>query len=272
MPTQQLFYRTAVPVNFQRHKDWSVKGGESYAFAAEVNSVPVTAIEFAQAAAEFPIVFAGNGQSVFPAVILGIRENQNLFVGSDGAWRGKYIPAFVRRYPFVFSQDEAGKTFTLHIDETFSGCNQAGRGERLFDADGAQTQYLRTVLGFLQDYQARFRRTQAYCNRLMELDLLQPMQAQFTLNTGEQRSLSGFMVVNREKLKALPADTVADLLAKDELECTFLHLASLRHFQDMLERFQPKQETIGVEPPAAPVAEAAPDAPAEGALQPEVVH
>ena len=267
MPTQQLFYRSAVPVNFARHKDWSVKTGESYAFAAEVNSVPVTAIEFAQAAAEYPIVFAGSDKSVFPAVILGIRENENLFVDGEGRWRGKYLPAFVRRYPFVFSQDDAQRTFTLHIDETFAGCNQAGRGERLFDADGAQTQYLKTVLGFLQDYQARFRRTQAYCQRLLELELLQPMQAQFTLNTGEQRSLSGFMVVNREKLKALPAETVHDMLAKDELECTYLHLASLRHFQDMLERFQPKQETIGVEPKpqAAPQAEPA-KAEANGAV------
>jgi hypothetical protein len=265
VPTQQLFYRTAVPVNFNRHKDWSVKTGESYAFAAGVNSVPVTAIEFAQAAAEYPIVFAGNDKSVFPAVILGIRENENLFVDAEGKWRGKYIPGFVRRYPFVFSQDEAQRTFTLHIDETFAGCNQAGRGEKLFDSDGAQTQYLRTVLGFLQDYQARFRRTQAYCQRLVELDLLQPMQAQFTLNTGEQRSLSGFMVVDRNKLKSLPAETVADLLAKDELECTFLHLASLRHFQDMLERFQPKQETIGVEPAPAP-------APAEPAEAGAAVH
>ncbi len=240
MATQQLFYRTAVPVSVQRHRDWSVKTGESYAFAAEVNSVPVTAIEFAQAAAEYPIVFAGAGEAVLPAVILGVRDNENLFVDADGRWRGKYIPAFVRRYPFVFSQDAEGKTFTLHIDETFTGCNQAGRGERLFDADGNQTQYLGTVLGFLQEYQGRFLRTQAYCKRLQELGLLQPMQAQFTLNTGEQRSLSGFMVIDRAKLKALPADVVADMLAKDELECSFLHLASLRHFQDMLDRFRPE--------------------------------
>lgn len=241
MTTQQLFYRSAVPVSAQRHRDWSVKTGESYAFAAGVNSVPVTAIEFAQAAAEYPVVFAGTEQSVFPAVILGLKENQNLWVAADGAWKGKYVPAFVRRYPFVFSQDAEGKVFTLHLDETFEGCNQSGRGERLFDAEGAQTQYLRTVLGFLQEYQARFRRTQAYCARLLELKLLQPMQAQFTLSGGEQRSLSGFMVVDRAKLKALPADVLAEMVTKDELECTFLHLASLRHFQDMLERAQPAE-------------------------------
>ncbi|HEV7268078.1 MAG TPA: SapC family protein [Falsiroseomonas sp.] len=105
MSTQQLFYRSVVPVNFQRHKDWSVKTGESYAFAAEVNSVPVTAVEFAPAAAEYPVVFAGNEDAVFPAVILGARTNENLYVDAEGKWLGRYIPAFVRRYPFVFSQD-----------------------------------------------------------------------------------------------------------------------------------------------------------------------
>jgi hypothetical protein len=254
--TQQLFYRSVVPVNAQRHREWSVKTGESYAFAANVNSVPVTAIEFAQAAAEYPIVFAGNETSVFPAVILGVRENENLYVGADGSWKGRYVPAFVRRYPFVFSQDAEGKTFTLNIDETFEGCNQAGRGERLFDADGQQTQYLQTVLGFLQDYQARFRRTRAFCDRLMELKLLQPMQAQFTLGNGEQRSLSGFMAIDRAKLKALPQETVMDMLSKDELECAFLHLASLRHFQDMLDRLRGAEGPKPAEAPAAaPVAE-----------------
>ncbi len=260
MATQQLFYQTAVPVSAQRHKDWSVKAGASYRFAAGVNSVPVTAIEFAQVAGEYPIVFAGSESAVFPAVILGVRENENLFVDDEGRWRGKYVPAFVRRYPFVFSQDNEGKTFTLHIDETFEGCNQVNRGERLFDADGQQTQYLKTVLNFLQDYQARFRRTQAYCARLIDLKLLQPMQAQFTLGTGEQRSLSGFMTVDREKLKALPAEAIADMMRKDELECTFLHLASLRHFQDMLERFVPKPAAASAADSDADAADAAAEA------------
>jgi len=245
--TQHLFYRTAVPVTAARHRDWSVKTGEGYAFAAAVNSVPLTAVEFAEAAAEYPIVFAGTEGSVFPAVILGLREDENLCVGPDGAWRGRYVPAFIRRYPFIFGQDEAGETLTLHIDESFAGCNQANRGERLFDADGAQTQYLGSVLGFLQDYQGQVLRTQAFCRQLQELQLLQPMQAQFTLATGEQRSLSGFTVLDRARLKALPADVAAGMLARDELECSFLHLASLRHFQAMLERAE-----AAPAPPAAP--------------------
>ena len=244
MTIQLLFYKDATPVTVDRHKDLSIKAGESYAFAKKVNSVPLTAVEFAQASGEYPIVFAGTSEAVMPAVILGVRNSENLFIDEAGAWRGKYIPAFIRRYPFVFSTDADEKNFILHVDEGYSGCNRDGRGERLFDNDGQQTQYLKSVLNFLQDYQGRFMRTKQYCDRLLQLDLLQPMQAQFNLTSGEQRSLSGFMTVNREKLKAVPTDDLETMFRNDELECTYLHLQSLRHFGDMIERF-PAELTAG---------------------------
>jgi hypothetical protein len=236
MTTQLLFYNEAKPVNVERHKDLSVKTGVTYRFAKNVNSVPLTAIEFGQAAAEYPIVFAGTGEAIMPAVILGAQQTENLFIDESGAWQGRYVPAFVRRYPFVFSSDKAAKNFILHIDESFEGCNREGRGERLFDNEGQQTQYLRSILNFLQDYQARFQRTREYCDRLKSLGLLQPMQAQFNLSSGERRSLSGFMTVDREKLKAISAEDLTTMFGNDELECTYLHLHSLRHFGNMVER------------------------------------
>ncbi|GGL71634.1 SapC family protein [Wenxinia marina] len=248
MPVQQLFYRSAIPVSPQRHGDVSVKTGHSFAFASRANSAPITAVEFGPAAGDHPIVFAGSGDDVFPAVILGTRDAENLSVDAAGQWKGSYIPAFVRRYPFVFTLDEERNQFTLLIDEEFEGVNKTGRGERLFDSDGEQTSYLKGILRFLQDFQAQFVRTQAFCRRLKELDLLTPMQAQFSLAEGEKRTLSGFLVVNREKLKALDPETVADLLAKDELECIFLHLSSMRHFSRMLERTQPAAATGSATP------------------------
>jgi len=234
---QLLFYDKAVPVSAERHRDLSVKTGTSYGFASKVNSVPLTAIEFAQAAAEYPIVFAGTEEVVMPCVILGASASRNVFVTKAGAWLGKYIPAFVRRYPFVFAQDTTGKNLILHVDESFEGCNRDGRGERLFDTDGNQTQYLRNVLSFLQDYQLRFNRTRRYCERLKELELLRPMEASFNTPDGERHSLSGFMTVDRDKLKALPGEELAKLAAVDELECTYLHLFSLRHFGAIAEKF-----------------------------------
>ncbi len=236
MTTQLLIYETVVPLSVQRHGDWSVKTGRSYDFARQVNSVPLTAVEFASAAAEYVIVFPGDEEAVMPAAILGLREGENMYVTDSGEWEAPYIPAFIRRYPFVFSSNDSGKTFTLCIDEHFEGCNQEGRGERLFDTDGEHTQYLRGVLNFQREYQAQFQRTRAFCDKLRELDLLEPMQALYTLGTGERASLAGFMGIERERLKALNGDQLADLAPTDELELAYLQLHSMRNFPSMTER------------------------------------
>lgn len=236
MATQLLIYERAVPITRARHGDWSVKTGSDYLFARNVNSVPLMAAEFASAAAEYPIVFAGSSETVMPVVLLGVREKQNAFVDAEGAWTAKYIPAFVRRYPFVFSSSQVGDNFTLCIDEEFTGCNTEGRGERLFDSQGERTQYLQSTLNFLQAYQAQFQRTQAFARRLVELNLLEPMQAQFTMKTGQRGTLGGFLAVSRERVKALSGDVLAGLARSDELELIFTHLQSLRNFTPMVER------------------------------------
>lgn len=233
MPAQMLIYESAAPVSLGRHGQWSVEVGADYAFSKHVNSIPLMAVEFPNAASEYSIVFAGTEEAVVPAVILGMRNDENLYLAEQGGWKAKYVPAFVRRYPFVFSTSEDGKTFTLCIDETFSGFNQKGRGEPLFDADKKPSPYVARVLKFLEQYQIEFRRTQAFCKKLAELKLLEPMRAQANLGSGEKLSLGGFMAVNRDRVKALAADKLAELAKSDELELLYLHLHSMRNFSDM---------------------------------------
>jgi hypothetical protein len=234
--TQLLVYEEAVPVTKARHADWSVEVGVDYSFSRRVNSVPLMAVEFPNAAAEYVIVFGGTGDVVMPAAILGLRAEENLFVSTEGAWQGKYVPAFLRRYPFVFSSRDEGKNFTLCIDEKFPGFNEGGKGERLFGEDGEPSDYTQNVLKFLQQYQLEFNRTKALCEKLKSLNLLEPMQAQINLESGEQRSLTGFSAVNRGRLKTLSAEALADLARSDELELIYNHLSSMRNFEAMRER------------------------------------
>jgi hypothetical protein len=233
---QLLIYESAVPVSRTRHENLSVQVGDDYSFSRTVNSVPLIAVEFPHAAAEYAIVFAGNETAVMPAVILGLRGNENLYLSEKNSWDAKYIPAFIRRYPFVFSSQDGGKTFTLCIDERFAGFNSEGKGQRLFGEDGKPSGYTENVLKFLKEYQAQFQRTQAFCKKLQELELLEPMQAQVTTGRGEKLSLSGFMAVSRERLKKLSGDTLAQLAITDELELIYLHLQSMRNFNLMRER------------------------------------
>lgn len=236
MATQLLIYQTAIPVSRGRHEDCAIEPSANYSFSDKVNSVPLTAVEFAHAAGEYPIVFAGADGEVMPAAVLGMRDTENLFLTRDHAWDARYIPAFIRRYPFVFSKSPDGKQFMLCVDEAFPGFNREGRGQRLFAGNGEPSPYVGNVLKFLQEYQAQFQRTQAFCAKVRDLDLLEPMQAQVALPSGSKLSLIGFMAVNRAKLKGLPGDTLADLARTDELELLYLHLQSMRNFEGLKDR------------------------------------
>ena len=255
MSTQLLIYEKAVPVDSQRHRDWSIKKGTDCTFVKHVNAVPLTAVEFAPAAVAYAIVFTGTAEAIMPAVILGMRDRQNVYVNEDGSWRVKYLPAFVRRYPFVFASSNEGKRFTLCLDEAFSGCNQAGLGERLFDAQGTRTQYLDGVMNFLQRYQGQSQLTQTFCKKLHELDLLEPMRAQITVPTGEKIALAGFMAVNRDRLKKLSAEKLAELVQHNALELIYIHLQSLRNLSTIAERLSgtlsPDSQAGGVGEPTA---------------------
>lgn len=245
MTKQLMVYENAVPVSAERHGDWSLQMGKDYGFAREVNSVPVLAAEFLAAAPQYAIVFAGDGKDVFPSIVLGMRANENAFVDEAGTWVGEYIPAFLRRYPFVFARSEDGETFTLCIDEEFDGFNKDGRGERLFDSEGSRTQFLDSMLNFTREYQSLFQRTTIFCRRLMENDLLEAASAQFSLPGGQSSSLTGFFTINREKLKALAPEVLSEMTRTDELELCYAHLHSLRNLTPMARK---TAENLGAAP------------------------
>lgn len=233
MAKDLMIYERAVPISNERHRDWSVKTGTNYAFARGINSVPLVAAEFIAAATEFTIVFAGEGEAIIPTAILGMRDSENAYVADDNSWQGKYVPAFLRRYPFIFMSSEDQQTFTLCVDEEFDGFNKDGIGERLFDAEGERTQYLEAMLNFTREYQAQFNRTSRFMKRLRDLDVLEPAQARFQLPGGEAAALAGFQKINRDKLKELPGETLSEMAKTDELELCYVHLQSLNNLNVM---------------------------------------
>jgi len=236
MATQLLFYERAVPVTSERHCELAVSQRRDYGFARGAGAVPLTLAEVPAAAAEYAVVFVGEGDEVGLAAILGVRDRENLFVDDDGRWDAGYVPAFVRRYPFVFANQNDPNRLTLCVDEASELLNREGRGERLFDSAGERTTYLSNVLDFMQRYQVALQRTRTFARRIQELDLLQNVQAQVRMGAGGTLQLRGFRTVDRQRLKALPAETIGELFAADGLEALYLHLASLRQLQRLGER------------------------------------
>lgn len=236
MTKQLMFYEHAVPVSAARHADVSVEPGTGYGFASHASAVPLMAVEFLLAATEYAIVFTSVGEDIVPAAVLGLNTEQNLYLGPGGRWNAKYVPAFVRRYPFVFAASPDKKSLMLCIDEASAGFNRAGKGQGLFDAQKKPTPYTERVLKFLQAFQTHFHRTRQFCQRIKELDVLEPVTVRVTGPDGAKHALGGFQVVSRKKLREVPPEKLGPLIKTDELELLYLHLYSLRNFADMKDR------------------------------------
>ena len=170
-----FFYERPVPLNRSAHKDLRLKPVPSLKFAANVHSVPLTGVEFPAAARDVPILFAGaDMKDAGPMALLGLRQNENLFVDADGQWiPGAYVPAFIRRYPFILAEKpdgQPGDDFTVFLDEAYEGFNNE-EGERLFNEDGTDAPALTNAVNFLGEFQDHVARTQWFMGKLREHNL-----------------------------------------------------------------------------------------------------
>lgn len=237
-PMYPLFYKKVVPLNKEVHSELYIESIEGYQHTKETNSVYIAAIEFLQISKEYPIVFAkSENDTVFPVALLGLQKDQNLFVDDSGQWTANYIPAYVRRYPFILATpDDKEPTFTVCIDESYPGFNTAKEGKPLFNEKGEQLDIMKQAIEFLQDYQSHVQLTTLFCENLSKLELLEPMQANIERAGGNKSSLGGFMGVNREKLKALKPAQLAELVKTDQMELICAHLSSLSNMNTLMNR------------------------------------
>ncbi|MBQ60783.1 MAG: hypothetical protein CMQ19_01780 [Gammaproteobacteria bacterium] len=231
-----LFYENPVALNKVDHKDIKIQPMvNNYTFAAKTNSVILAGVEFTEAAKEYPIVFAQSGERVVPVALLGLRNKENLFVSEGGSWDAKYVPAFVRRYPFVLAETgEDGSQRVVCIDESFDGFSKKD-GEPLFEGD-EPTPILQQALDFLDEYQKQYMRTELFVKRLQENDLLMSLNAKIDMVDGAQFALTGLLAVDEKKLLALSDEKALEFFRSGELAWVYCHLMSIGSMGGMVQR------------------------------------
>lgn len=231
LPTMKtlLMYDKLIPVNRDQHREVRIKAsGRHLSFAKDTNSLLLAVTELPLAALDFPCVFVASGDQHTLVAVLGLRDQENLYIDADGRWDpGSYLPAFIRRYPFVLAEEPGSDRLTVCVDEAFDGLNQSD-GEALFDAEGKDTPYLQQLQKFLLDFHNDMQRTAAFAGRLAELGLL--VERNIDVKLGEQRfHLNGFKVVDEERLRQLEPAVVQELFASGALGWIHAHLLSLNN-------------------------------------------
>lgn len=250
-----LFYERPVPLNRSEHKDLRLKPVPSLKFAMNTHSVPLTGAEFAIAARDMLIVFAGNDPAeAGPIALLGLRQNENLYIDAEGHWEPRtYIPAFVRRYPFVLAEKPAGavgepqnEEMTVFLDEQYEGFGQT-EGERLFKEDGTDSEMLTSAVQFLGEFQQNVGRTRWFMQQLTKHDLLEPRNVSLRKEgkDGEQGrsiNLNGLFVVNEEKLRTLDDQTTLEFAREGVFGWIYAHLLSLSNIDRLAHRLELRED------------------------------
>lgn len=239
-------YTQLVLLDRQKHRTTRVRGWTDRRAAAGLNAVFCAAAEFAEACKAFPLLFIRSGEQdargqpvITPVCLLGLEAGENLFV-DDGTWTAAYEPAFLRRYPFalVDARQDGGDASAqaVAVDAGFGGLAEDGDGERLFGDDGQPTPYLQQVLQFLNDYESAVQITRPIGAHLQSLGLLKDMRAAGKLTNGEPFAVDGFLVVDEEKLRALPDDVVLSMHRGGLLALVHAHLVSLSNLSRLVDR------------------------------------
>ena len=230
-----LFYTRPVVLDRAQHAALKFETSADLGFAAGASVVPLLSVEFVDAAREYPIVFLRNAEAVLaPVVLTGTPAGHNVYVEKSGRWNARYVPAYVRRYPFVLAQT-APDQFTVCIDEACPGLD-ASHGTALFDSSGKPSGTLQQVVSGLSEFQRQAKLTETFMQRLEAAGLLMEASGRVNVIDGRHLNLQGFWVVDEARLRALPPDTLQSLLASGELGLIYAHLLSLGNLTELVRR------------------------------------
>lgn len=232
IPGLPLFYKKPVALDKTAHAGVSLTQKMSFEFASKVNAVPVTMIELPNIMQFYPVAFSVSAPAT-PLAILGLRDNENLFVNSKGEWlENTYIPAYIRRYPFIFAKNDAGDRLTLCVDDT-DGILEKGTKNPLFTKEGELTPLTTNALEFCRSYQAAAEQTQEFSQALEAANILIDRHAEVRMNDGKVMTLSGFRQVDEKKYYELPQETILNWHSKRWTRFVYAHLFSIGNWQNL---------------------------------------
>ena len=232
-------YVAPEPLNAQTQAGLGVTRTDTpFGFATTASAVPLQVTEFGPAGLSYPIILAGEEKT--PLAVMSIRNDENLFVTAAGGFEPEaYIPAFVRRYPFVLANDSESQRLVVCIDRAATFLTPQGE-IKLFE-NGEPTEYTRNAIQFCQDFETERQRTDSFVKRLKELDLFESRQATFTPQDadgkpGDPVQVAEYFAVAETKLNALSPEVLVELRNSGALRQVYAHLDSLYIWDRLITR------------------------------------
>lgn len=214
--------------------------------------VPLATAEIGRVSQVMPVAFRvqhGRWQAVG---VMGPAEGTNVYVGCDGRWRGSFVPATLRVYPFRL--DGAGE---LALWDRYSPEPLAANDVAPFFAGAGWSARVAQTGQFLESVHAGIVAAARVLEDLDRLGLLLPWEVPGLDKRRPDIALRGLHVLDVDALGRLAGEALLSLFRSGALLWLHAHAESLHHAQ----RFKAMAEVL-----VAPQLEAPPKTePIEGA-------
>ena len=237
-PQLPLFYNGLEPLSSELHPNHRIQPQQTAPFLVGQHAIPLTVEEFPLVQRFMPIVFTVGDQPI-PIALMGLNEGVNVFIDAEGALTEDnfYVPAYVRRYPFMLARLRPDATeLSLCFDPTSPMVGAFEEGDKLFD--GTQpSEVTKNILQFNESFEQAGQKTQQFMNELKELDLLEDGEVSIQQEGIAQPFVyRGFQMVNEKKLQDLRGDQLRKVSQNGMLPLLYAHLFSLSLMREIFAR------------------------------------
>jgi hypothetical protein len=230
-PTQSLplFYNAIEPLNANQHGNMKVRTLLRMDQVGHTHAIPVTVDEFTLVQRHYPIVFSV-GDNPIPIALMGLNEGVNVYLDQDGRAidQNIYIPAYIRRYPFLLARLRPDSDeLSLCFDPTANAVGDFDEGQALFEGE-QPSEATKAILQFCEQFEAAGQRTAAFMEELTKADLLMDGEVAIQPEGFQQPFIyRGFRMVDEEKLRNLRGDELRRMNQNGILPLVYAHLFSL---------------------------------------------
>ena len=247
-PQLPLFYNGLEPLSSELHPNHRIRPQQTAPFLVGQHAIPLTVEEFPLVQRFMPIVFTVGDQPI-PIALMGLNEGVNVFINEEGGLTEEnfYVPAYVRRYPFMLARLRPDATeLSLCFDPTSPMVGAFEDGDSLFDGK-EPSEITKNILQFNESFEQAGQKTQAFMSELKELDLLEDGEVSIQQEGVAQPFVyRGFQMVSEKKLQDLRGDQLRKISQTGMLPLLYAHLFSLSLMREIFAR----QVKLGKQPQA----------------------
>jgi hypothetical protein len=196
--------------------------------------------EFRSVQAFYPILFhRDQNEDLYPVALFGFETGENLFL-DDAGWHARYVPAMIRRQPFLIGFEAAPrqpggeKRRMLSIDMSHPRVSTE-QGEPLFQPLGGRTPFLEEMASLLEALYHGAELNKRFVQALQEHRLIESVTFDIALADGSRNQLLGFYAIDEEKVQGLSGAALESLSRNGFLMPLFMILASTGNVRTLVD-------------------------------------